>query len=272
MCPKRSIFRDHPDKSVQSGLVILITDIRSRVGAEHRPSLPEFSAPRLSGGDSWLTGERQSTIEGQTMNNAKLAVAVGAGYLLGRFHKGRWALALAGMAAGKRISTNPTALIGEALEASPQLRELAESVSGNLLKAGAKAGVTAASRRVEGMTERLEQRTDALRGAASHRDEEPEDEEPENEEPENEEEDEQTRKSSRSSDSGSGSRSRSGSRSSSKTGSDSSERSPAKRKESSSSTSKKSPSRSSTRPATKQTTQRKSRAKKTAASSSARKE
>ena len=50
------------------------------------------------------------------MNNAKRAFALGAGYVLGRLRKPRWALALAGMAAGKKISTNPTAMLGELIE------------------------------------------------------------------------------------------------------------------------------------------------------------
>ncbi|MFF7456605.1 hypothetical protein [Kitasatospora sp. NPDC008115] len=108
------------------------------------------------------------------MNNAKLAVAVGTGYLLGRMHKARWALALAGMAAGKRLSANPGVLLGQALESSPQLRQLAGNVRGELAKAGTKAATAAASNRVSALTDQLQRRAEGLRAGIPRRDEDPE--------------------------------------------------------------------------------------------------
>lgn len=111
------------------------------------------------------------------MNNAKCAMAVGAGYLLGRWHKVRWALALAGMVAGKKISTNPRVLVGQLMESSPQLRELAGDVRGGLAEAGKKAVTTAAGNRLESLTDQLRQRTASLRdqneGRGEESDEEP---------------------------------------------------------------------------------------------------
>ena len=121
------------------------------------------------------------------MNSTKCAAAVGAGYLLGRWHKARWALALAGMVAGKKISTNPKAVLEQLMEASPQLQDLADNVRGELADAGKKAAVAAAGNRLGGITERLRERTDALRnGAESHSDEAEEDE-PDEDEPDEEE-------------------------------------------------------------------------------------
>lgn len=190
------------------------------------------------------------------MNNAKLAAAVGAGYVLGRMRKARWALALAGMAAGKKITTNPGALLADVLESSPQLRELAQSVSGDLIGAGAKAGVAAAGHRMEGLTERLEQRVESLRDSAGQRDED-------EDEGEEEEEEAPKRKSTR----GGGS----GSRSASEKKSAPSKRSSTPRKRSTAPPSKKSPSRASSRSTAKKTTERKPPAKKTASSSPTRK-
>lgn len=189
------------------------------------------------------------------MNNTKLAAAVVVGYVLGRLHKARWALALAGMAAGKKISTSPRALLGGVMDSSPQLRKLAETVGGDLVQAGAKAGVAAASHRMEGLTERLEQRTESLRDADTHQGEESEEEQ---------EDDAPARESSRSRGSGS------------EQGSAASKRSPSSRERSASSTSKsstskKTPSRSSSSRPAEKTTPRKSTAKKTTSSSTARK-
>lgn len=80
------------------------------------------------------------------MNNTKLAAAVGVGYALGRLRKARWALAVAGMAAGKKL-TDPKVLFGELLE-TPQVQELAAGVSGGLAEAGKKAAVAAVSSRI----------------------------------------------------------------------------------------------------------------------------
>ncbi|MEU5388931.1 hypothetical protein [Kitasatospora cineracea] len=126
-----------------------------------------------------------------------MAAAVVGGYFLGRWHKARWALALAGLAAGKRISTNPGVLIGQLLESSPQLRGLVDEMRGDLTEAGKNAVVAAASNRMGSLTDRLQQQTDAVRdrAAARDRDEEPDDsepdEEPEDEEPEEPEDEEE---------------------------------------------------------------------------------
>ncbi|MFI1523155.1 GvpL/GvpF family gas vesicle protein [Kitasatospora cineracea] len=92
-----------------------------------------------------------------------MAAAVVGGYFLGRWHKARWALALAGLAAGKRISTNPGVLIGQLLDSSPQLRGLVDEMRGDLTEAGKNAVVAAASNRMGSLTDRLQQQTDAVR-------------------------------------------------------------------------------------------------------------
>src|SRR6478609_10843361 len=77
-------------------------------------------------GAATRTGPTPST--GNPMKNSKLASAVVAGYFLGRWHKARWALALAGVAAGKKLSTNPGVLLGQLMESSPQLRGLVDEM------------------------------------------------------------------------------------------------------------------------------------------------
>src|ERR1700758_2236354 len=115
------------------------------------------------------------------MNNTKLVLAVGAGYLLGRMHKMRWALGLASLAAGKRLSSNSGDLLEGLMDSSPQLRELAGTVKGELAEAGKKAAVPAASRKMESLTNRLESGTSALRdaGLGAQDDEDADTDEPE---------------------------------------------------------------------------------------------
>lgn len=129
------------------------------------------------------------------MKNAKLAVAVGAGYLLGRMHKARWALALAGLAAGKRLSSSGGELLEGLMDSSPQLRELAGTVRGDLADAGRKAVMSAAGRKVDALTERLESGTSALRGDSDEgsRSERDEAEEPDEDEQEERDEDKRAR-------------------------------------------------------------------------------
>lgn len=160
------------------------------------------------------------------MNNTKLAMAVAGGYVLGRLGKARWALAVAGLMAGKKLSTNPKALLGGALEASAPLRGLADSVRGPLVKAGTKAAVAAAGHQMENLTDRLEQRTESLRDATAGHGDEPEEER--DDQREDEREDDESSRTSKSrtsksrsrsgttSDKGSRSRSESSTRSSSR--------------------------------------------------------
>ncbi|PYC70603.1 histone protein, partial [Streptomyces tateyamensis] len=109
------------------------------------------------------------------MKNAKLAAALAGGYLLGRFHKARWALALAGLAAGKKLSSNPEVLLGELLDSSPQLRKLADTARGELKEAGKKAAVAVATNRVGALADRLEEHTEKLREGSSGQEEDQQD-------------------------------------------------------------------------------------------------
>jgi hypothetical protein len=127
------------------------------------------------------------------MKNAKLATAVGAGYMLGRWHKARWALALAGAAAGKRWMLRPGNSIGRVLESTPEVGAAANELRGTLTDVGKKAAVAAASGQMATLTSRLQQRTQSLKGAAkvakgsqedSDIDEEPEGQEEDEPEPE----------------------------------------------------------------------------------------
>ncbi|WP_406238627.1 hypothetical protein [Nocardia sp. NBC_01009] len=90
----------------------------------------------------------------------RVAIGVGIGYLLGRTHKMRFALMMAGAAMSRRSSGVPAELLKQGtslLKSSPQLTQLTDTVRGELLDAVRSAAVTAASNRIDAFNARLEQ-------------------------------------------------------------------------------------------------------------------
>ncbi|WP_432867519.1 hypothetical protein [Microbispora rosea] len=122
----------------------------------------------------------------------KVALAVIAGYYLGRHHKLRLALVLALAilaarlkgegAAGALLEQVPKILGG----AAPDLGKITERVRGDLLDIGKAAAMRATSRQIDNLSDRLHERAEALRqpkgrgrGRAAEREEEEEEEEKE---------------------------------------------------------------------------------------------
>lgn len=99
-------------------------------------------------------------------NNGQVALAFASGYLCGRGHRMRSALALAGLAAGKRLATGRGAGGPEGLMSS-ELGKLSHEVRGQLMAAGRSAAMSAASHRIDALSDRLEQRATALRSGSS---------------------------------------------------------------------------------------------------------
>jgi hypothetical protein len=104
-------------------------------------------------------------------SRAPVALAIGAGYLLGRTHRLRWALILGAAAATGRLNGIP----GQALEqgmktlrSTPELAKITESAE-RLLEAGRAAAVSAMSSRVEAMGDKLEGRAQGVGGAITDR-------------------------------------------------------------------------------------------------------
>jgi hypothetical protein len=116
---------------------------------------------------------------------SKLGLAVAAGYVLGRFRKGKWALALAAMGTGKKLPGPQGALLEHGkklLASSPALSALGDEVGSQLAQAGKTAVTAAVSRRIESFSDMLRDRTDLLGGggkAAGDGDDEPQDAEQE---------------------------------------------------------------------------------------------
>ncbi len=83
----------------------------------------------------------------------KVALALVAGYYLGRRHKLRMATAMAATMLFRRLKRNG----GDLLSASPELGELTGRLRGELLDLTKSAAMTAAVRQIESLADRLEQ-------------------------------------------------------------------------------------------------------------------
>lgn len=92
---------------------------------------------------------------------ARIAVGVGIGYLLGRTKKMRLALTLAAAGATGRAGTSPSSLLRGGLKqlgSIPELGKLTDVARNELLTAARSAAVSAASQRIESLSERIQDR------------------------------------------------------------------------------------------------------------------
>ncbi|WP_037202897.1 hypothetical protein [Rhodococcus opacus] len=119
----------------------------------------------------------------------QMVLAVGAGYMLGRTHKMKLALMLAGFGASRRFTSGSLGVLNEGrklLADSPEVAKLGVTVRKELMNAVKAAAVTAASERIDSLNTRLESGEDLVGGlgeavggkkkSTRARDEEPEDE------------------------------------------------------------------------------------------------
>ncbi len=68
----------------------------------------------------------------------KIAVGVASGYLLGRTKKLKLAITVGSLLAGKRLATNPQALMAQGsqlLDKNPELKKLQDQITGKLFDA-----------------------------------------------------------------------------------------------------------------------------------------
>ncbi|MER6005706.1 hypothetical protein ABT120_44670 [Nonomuraea angiospora] len=117
-------------------------------------------------------------------DRCRVALALAAGYYLGRRRKLRWATALAaaGVAGAMRKSDGGGGLLGQGLKilgSSPEIEQLTGRLRGELLEVGKAAAVAATSRQIDSLTEKLHGRAESIRQAGRPRaaEEEPEGEE-----------------------------------------------------------------------------------------------
>jgi hypothetical protein len=118
---------------------------------------------------------------------ARVGLAVTAGYLLGRFHKMKWALGVAALAGRGKLPGGAGGLVQQGaklLTSSPELTKLTDEMKGRLVDAGKAAAVAAVSSKIDSLSEGLRERSDAMRatraggtgGAAAGDEEDVEDE------------------------------------------------------------------------------------------------
>jgi hypothetical protein len=96
---------------------------------------------------------------------AKVAAAVASGYLLGRTKKLKLAITVGGLLAGKRVATDPRAIVQQLstlVEQNPELSKLSDQVRGRLVAAGREAAVAAASNRLNRVSDSIRDRTDRM--------------------------------------------------------------------------------------------------------------
>jgi hypothetical protein len=99
-------------------------------------------------------------------SKAQLAVAVAAGYALGRRQKLRLALALAVAGATGRLGARQRDLLQQGikvLSSSPELEKITTGVRDGLIEAGKAAAVAAASKQINSLSNRLTERAESLR-------------------------------------------------------------------------------------------------------------
>ncbi|MET7761369.1 hypothetical protein ABZS71_04765 [Streptomyces sp. NPDC005393] len=121
------------------------------------------------------------------MKNGRVALVFTSGYLFGRGHK-RTALMLAGLAAGKQLGSC-RAPGGVGRLKSSELGKLGNKVGRQLVSAGRSAAMSAASHRIDALSDRMERRASMLRSGSEGRErEEPAAEDEEREESEEDEE------------------------------------------------------------------------------------
>ncbi|MGQ4619975.1 hypothetical protein ACT89H_28895, partial [Nocardia sp. R7R-8] len=98
---------------------------------------------------------------------AKIALGVGLGYLLGRTKKMRFAMTLAGAVLARRSTGAPAELLErgtELLKSTPELTRITDTVRDELVGAARAAAVTAASNRIDALSDRLQRGTTLLAG------------------------------------------------------------------------------------------------------------
>ncbi|MGW1398837.1 DNA primase [Streptomyces sp. NPDC002405] len=100
------------------------------------------------------------------MNRTALGLAIGAGYVLGRTKKMKFAFAVGSLAAGKRMQLGPKALaelVNQQLRNNPQFKEIGDQLRQNLRGVGKAASGALVERQIEGLAERMHGRTDQVR-------------------------------------------------------------------------------------------------------------
>ena len=98
-------------------------------------------------------------------SGAKIALAVAAGYCLGRHRKLRLAAAVAAAGVAGRWGASKSGLLEQGMKGlnSPELEEITGRLRGDLREAGKAAAVAATSRQIDALSDAIHARAEALR-------------------------------------------------------------------------------------------------------------
>ncbi|PZT70956.1 DNA primase [Streptomyces sp. SW4] len=99
-----------------------------------------------------------------------LGLAVGAGYLLGRTKKLKFALAVGSMVAGKKLNLTPRGiaeLVNTQLQNNPQFKEIGDQLRTDLRGVGKAASGAMVERQLDALADRLHGRTERVRDQLS---------------------------------------------------------------------------------------------------------
>ncbi|TDD17652.1 hypothetical protein [Nonomuraea diastatica] len=98
-------------------------------------------------------------------DKARVALALAAGYYLGRRHKLRMAATLAAASVAGRYRKGDGGLLAQGskiLGSSPEIDELTSRLRGQVMDVGKAAVIAAATRQINSLTEKLQERTESL--------------------------------------------------------------------------------------------------------------
>jgi hypothetical protein len=99
-----------------------------------------------------------------------VGLAIAAGYVLGRSHKMKWALALAALAGRGRLPLGAGGLLQQGaklVSSSPEVTKLTDEMRGRLVDAGKAAAVAAVSSKIDSLSDGLRERSNAMRAAST---------------------------------------------------------------------------------------------------------
>lgn len=102
--------------------------------------------------------------------SARVGLALTAGYVLGRLHKMKWALALAALAGRRQLPGGSGGLLQQGaklLTSSPEVSKLTEEMRGQLVEAGKAAALAAVSSKINSLSDDLRERTEAMRATSA---------------------------------------------------------------------------------------------------------
>jgi len=124
-------------------------------------------APSAPGYATVFKGGRSRDLqEGVVMSAAaKIAAGVASGYLLGRTKKLKLAITVGSMLAGKRIATDPRALMKqlmEVIENNPELSKLSDQVRNELYESARAAAIATAGSRMDRFSDAIHDRSQRL--------------------------------------------------------------------------------------------------------------